>query len=32
MSQLFARVEKSVSCCLALTENMLEHREQIYEL
>jgi hypothetical protein len=31
ISQRFSRVEKRVSCCLALTENMLEHQEQIYE-
>lgn len=32
ISQLFSRVEKRVSCCLALTETMLEQQEQIYEL
>lgn len=32
ISQLFARVEKRVSCCLALTETMLEQQEQIYAL
>jgi len=32
ISQLFSRVEKRVSCCLALTENVLAHQEQIYDL